>query len=191
MSTRGLYGFRKNGQDKLTYNHWDSYPDCLGKTIVEFCKQTSIAEMNKIFDQIILVNEGSKPTKQQIVECIEYYDDSVGNQNIKDWYCLLRDAQGNPNVYKQGLKYMIDNKNFIKESLFCEYAYIINLDENILEFYVGFQDEFDINNRYGTEQTDGYYPCKMVSYYPIEPEYMEKYSVQDYVDDMYKQSEEV
>ncbi len=31
MSTRGLYGFRKNEQDKTTYNHSDSYPDWLGR----------------------------------------------------------------------------------------------------------------------------------------------------------------
>ena len=36
MGTRGLWGFRKDGKDKLTYNHFDSYPDCLGHTIVEF-----------------------------------------------------------------------------------------------------------------------------------------------------------
>ena len=35
MGTRGLYGFRKNGIDKLTYNHLDSYPDWLGKKVVE------------------------------------------------------------------------------------------------------------------------------------------------------------
>ena len=56
-----------------------------------------------------------------------------------DWYCLLRHAQGDLNVYKNGLRYMIDNHDFIKDSLFCEYAYIINLDTKRLEFYVGFQ----------------------------------------------------
>ena len=30
MSTRGIYGFRKNGEDKLTYNHYDSYFSYLG-----------------------------------------------------------------------------------------------------------------------------------------------------------------
>ena len=38
MGTRGLYGFRKNGVDKVTYNHWDSYPDGLGKQILRFIK---------------------------------------------------------------------------------------------------------------------------------------------------------
>lgn len=54
MGTRGCYGFRKNGMDKLTYNHFDSYPDCLGHTMVKFCKATSISELNEIFDKLIL-----------------------------------------------------------------------------------------------------------------------------------------
>lgn len=168
MGTRGLYGFRKNEVDKTTYNHYDSYPDCLGRTMVEFCQTTSIEEMNEIFDRIVLVEEGSKPTQKQITDCIEYYDGSVSHQTPEDWYCLLRDAQGNPNIYKHGLKYMIDNQNFIKDSLFCEYAYIINLDEECLEFWVGFQKEPDEDNRYGAEEEDGYYPCKMLGEYSFK-----------------------
>ena len=189
MGTRGLYGFRKNGEDKLTYNHFDSYPDYLGRIMVEFCKSTSIKEMNEIFDRIVLVDENGKPTKKQITECIEYYNGNVSSQKVEDWYCLLREAQGNPNVYKHGLKYMVDNQGFIKDSLFCEYAYIINLDTNSLEFYVGFQKEPCLLNRYGTEEDSGYYPCKMVAYYPLEPEYMDNHTIEDYVNDMNKQRE--
>lgn len=183
MGTRGLYGFRKNGVDKTTYNHFDSYPDCLGNNVVEFCKNTSIAEMNNIFDRIILVEEDSKPTEQQIDDCIEYYNGNVSMQNTEDWYCLLREAQGNPNVYKNGLKYMIDNSEFIKDSLFCEYAYIINLDTECLEFWVGFQKKPDENNRYGTESDDNlgkYFPCKMVAYYPLDTDK----TVEEIVEDM-------
>jgi hypothetical protein len=63
---------------------------------------------------------------------------------------------------------MTDDSSFIKDSLFCEYAYIINLDTNCLEFWVGFQKEPCESNRYGTEMSDGYYPCKMVAYYALD-----------------------
>lgn len=188
MGTRGLYGFRKNGIDKLTYNHWDSYPEGLGKDIVQFCKETSLAEMNEIFDRIILVEKDSKPNTQQIKECIKYFNEDVGTGSIYDWYCLLRETQGNLNVYKEGLRYMIDSADFIKDSLFCEYAYIINLDTNSLEFWKGFQDKPNPNNRYGTERNadykGDYYPCMMQSHYPLEPEFFDKHSVQEYVDAM-------
>lgn len=189
MGTRGCYGFRKNGMDKLTYNHFDSYPDWLGRKMIEFCKTTSIKEMNEIFDRLVLVNRHNKPTQEQIKECIDFYDGSVSNQTVEDWYCLLREAQGEPSAYKNGLKYMIENNDFIKDSLFCEYAYIVNLDDNCLEFYVGFQKTPDEINRYGTEKVDGYYPCRMVACYPLDTEHMAEYSVQNFVDLMNERSE--
>ena len=191
MGTRGLCGFRKNGMDKLTYNHYDSYPSYLGEIMVEFCKTTSIKEMNDIFDRIVLVEEGSTPTQTQIDECIEFYNGGVSTGKVEDWYCLLREAQGNPNVYKRGLKYMIDNQGFIHDSLFCEYAYIINLDTNCLEFWVGFQTKPCNANRYGIEGRESYggssyYPCKMVAYYSLDTEQ----TIEEIVDDMNKMSEE-
>lgn len=96
MSTRGLYGFRKNGTDKCTYNHSDSYPDWLGRKVVEFCKNHSIKEMNNIFDKIVLVDENSTPTEEQIKECNEngYANFGVSSGVQTDWYCLLRNCQG-------------------------------------------------------------------------------------------------
>lgn len=168
MGTRGCYGFRKGGADKLTYNHYDSYPSGLGADVVRFCKETSIEEINEIFDRIVLVDNGTPPTKEQIVECIGYYNSSVSERKPEDWYCLLREAQGNLNAYKSGLRYMIDDHDFIKDSLFCEYAYIINLDTNCLEFWRGFQNKPDPFNRYGIEDDRGYYPCKMMAEYPLD-----------------------
>lgn len=191
MGTRGCYGFRKNGMDKLTYNHFDSYPDCLGHTMVKFCKATSISELNEIFDKLILVNESAKPTAEQIKECKQYYDGNVSRKTVEDWYCLLRNAQGDLDAYKNGLKYMIDNCGFIKDSLWCEYAYIINLDTEELEFWVGDQDKPDIYNRYGVERDGNYYPCKMMASYPLATISLNEYSVQDFVDCMNKAEKEV
>lgn len=189
MGTRGCYGFRKNGIDKFTYNHFDSYPDGLGRDILSFCKHTSLAEMNEIYDRLILVNENSTPTPEQITECSDYYDGNVSRQTPEDWYCLLRKTQGDLNVYRAGLKYMIDNHDFIKDSLFCEYAYIINLDTKKLEFWVGFQKTPHKGNRYGAEANRGYYPCKMVASYSLLPRYMEKRDVDKTVEDMNKKSD--
>ena len=190
MGTRGCYGFRKNGIDKLTYNHYDSYPDYLGKIVVTFCKETSLDEMNEIYDRLILVNENDKPTREQIEECKRYYNGDVSCKTPEDWYCLLRNAQGDLDAYKNGLKYMIDSCGFIKDSLWCEYAYIINLDTYELEFWVGGQDKPDIYNRYGVERDGDYYPCKMVASYPLATISLNEYSVQDFVDDMKKAEKE-
>ena len=188
MGTRGCYGFRKNGIDKLTYNHFDSYPNGLGRDVLHFCKSTSLAEMNEIYDRLIMVNESEKPTDDQIAECSYWFNGNVSRQTPEDWYCLLRNAQGDLNAYKTELRYMIDNHDFIQDSLFCEYAYIINLDTKKLEFWVGFQKTPHKGNRYGTKDNRGYYPCKMVAFYSLLSRYMEKRDVDKTVLDMDKKA---
>lgn len=167
MSTRGSYGFRKNGIDKLTYNHSDSYPEWLGKEMVDFCRSTPIEQMNIIYDSIIMVSAREKPTRSQIKKCAAYYDKTVSDKTINDWYCLLRNTQGNLAPYKNGLRYMLNYGNFVRDSLFCEYAYIINLDTEKLEFWVGYQRKPSPGNRYGTEADDGYYPCAQVAEFDL------------------------
>ena len=172
MGTRGLWGLRKNGMDKVTYNHYDSYPDCLGDIITAFVHSVSDDELNEMFERIELVEDSSMPTPEQIKHCEDRNAVrlNVSNQSNRDWYCLLHSAQNNPELYigDKPLRYMIDSHNFILDSLFCEYAYIINLDEQALEFYVGYQEEPDPTNRYGITHDDGYYPCKMLKAYPFD-----------------------
>lgn len=175
MSTRGLYGFRKNGIDKCTYNHFDSYPSGLGCDVVKFCANNSVEDLKLFFDNIELVSEESRPTAHQIRECqiAGYVDLSVSSQSNNDWYCLLRNLQGNFKEYQKCIDdgnklYMTDGIDFIQDSLFCEYAYIINLDDEVLEFYEGFQKEPQVGNRYGTNEDRGYYPCKLVSTFPLD-----------------------
>lgn len=176
MSTRGLYGFRKNGEDKTTYNHYDSYPNGLGKEVIRFCLNTLESFKHAMCDSIELVSEEDKPSREQIEFCNRYNssDFTVSSQREDDWYCLLRNVQGDLMALKnivehEGKCYMIDNHDFIKDSLFCEWAYIINLDDRVLEIYQGFQERPDPNNRYGCERNrDGYYPCKKALSIPFD-----------------------
>ena len=173
MSTRGAIGFRKNNSDKLTYNHYDSYPSGLGEEIVDFIKNTSIEEMNKLFDELKLINldydmqKGCLKLNQQEIDILKFFiADERQIYGLND--CIeeyLYRLNNNPLFYykhESSIKEMVDNNSFIKDSLFCEYGYIINLDTNKLEIWKGFQKKPDSNNRYGVENVDGYYPCKMI-----------------------------
>lgn len=151
MSTRGIIGFRLNGRDKLWYNHCDSYPyDGAGENILNFCCHVSITEMVKIYDNLMPLGD--------------FEDDYIGN--IEELYNRI--IENNKQVLFK------DSQSFILDSLFCEYGYIINLDEKVLEFYEGFQTKPDINNRYGREclgtlsGTNKYYPCRMVFSIPLD-----------------------
>lgn len=194
MGTRGCYGFYKNGITKATYNHFDSYPSVLGESILDFAGNTSLKNMNNIFDKIELVREDSIPTIEQIENCQDFTDLSVSSQNIINFYCLLRKAQGDLNAYKTNLKYMIDSKEFLGNSLFCEYAYIINLDKNVLEFYKGF-NKVPQNNRYSkfanSQENGGYCECELVAEYPLTEIYEGKITLDNMkLEDLKKYMEE-
>jgi hypothetical protein len=171
MGTRGIWGFYKDGDTKVTYNHLDSYPTWLGEHIREFVDGHDISEMKTIFDKIIMVDEhNSEPTQEQIDECSEYLSLSVSSQSEKDWYCLLRNSHGDPEAYANGLRYMIESQMFLQDSLFCEWGYILNLDDESVEVYRGFQKKSDAKTRYKVSSpiSQGYWHCKLERVIPME-----------------------
>lgn len=176
MGTRGIVGFRIDGVDKLTYNHHDSYPEGLGETVVGFIRSVNDIKGFMNWDEVKDAARNLKgvsakdtPTAEEVEKLKEYANLNVGNQNINDWYCLLRETQGDLEaILKSG--YYVDQNMFILDSLFCEYGYIINLDDEVLEFYVGFQKAPHTKGRYGSETIDdgdGYYPCALVRTFPL------------------------
>ena len=154
MGTRGLIGLRYKGKDKFTYNHYDSYPSELGVAFLESVKKFNIGQMRKAFINIKLIkNEDKKPTQKEIKKYFKYGDPSVGddsiaNKKINSYYQLLHGLQGNIEPYLSAeADIMINSNDFIKDSLFCEWAYIINLDTGKLEVWKGFNKE-NTDNRY-------------------------------------------
>ena len=64
---------------------------------------------------------------------------------------------------------MIDSRSFMKDSLFCEWAYVINLTTNKLEIYRGFQKKPQKNRYYTRKQIcKGYYNVKLVIEFPLD-----------------------
>ena len=122
----------------------------------------SLFLMKDIFARLVMVNESDAPSDEMIDKFQGFANTGVGRGTAQDWYCLLRELQGELNKLKaiDGEIPMIDKHDFIKDSLFCECAYIIDLDEEVLEFWIGFQQKPWEDNPYGTECEDGYYPCR-------------------------------
>lgn len=133
MSTRGTFGFHRNGKDELYYNHWDSYPDGLGVAFIDYLKG------NKDGNWI-----------EEILAHPESRDD-----------------------------------NFIKDSLFCEYGYIMNYDTNELEVYTGFQTE-PPEGRYrdclprDTVNGGEYYACGLLT--AIHADTINRFSTRELID---------
>jgi len=163
MGTRGAYGFHKGGRDKITYNHFDSYPTGLGADVAAFVCQHTDEELNEIFDRIILVN-------------FRFNRPGVSMNTPDEWYSLLRGAQGDLEAHARGLRYMIDNADFLRDSLFCEWGYVINLDKGVLEVYRGFQKAPSKNRYFRSKMVatfiendgkSGYYNCYLIREVPF------------------------
>ena len=161
MGTRGLVGLTIGKKRKSTYNHYDSYPSNLGENMVEFCKTVTDWDAFKAnAKKVELVDEHIKVPTKLVNKYIQFSNVDVGDQELNSWYCLLRKIQG-VGILEQirlgNVEHMINSNDFIKDSLFCEYAYIINLDTMKLEMYKGFQ-----KGRNGK-----YKPCKKVGEFPV------------------------
>lgn len=163
MGTRGAYGFRINGKDKVTYNHWDSYPDHLGKKILEYVSGTPLEMMIECANRIILVDENSHPSSELIHRYKKYADIGVSECRYEDWYCLIRKTQGDLFAYNNSLSHMIDYQEFLSDSLFCEWAYIINLDTKNFEAYQGFNKNPKAKGRYAKRKIRGNHNYKGVA----------------------------
>ena len=170
MSTRGAYGFRIHQTDKITYNHWDSYPTGFGVDVLTFIRNTPITELKTIAEKIVLIQSNGCPTYGQKEKYRKYADLSVAEQSLNSWYCLLRKSQGDLGAYKEGLIHIIDSKEFLFDSLFCEWAYIINLDTNNLEIYKGFNNDPTSSGRYANKSVHddkAYYGVALISEIPL------------------------
>lgn len=141
MGTRGGFGVRADGVDKIGYNQFDSYPEGKG---VEFLRtlKTLVAEigmdgLRQKARDLRVVSDKTPPTPEDIERLKPYTNLGVSEQSTQDWYCLTRESHGKlDKILECG--YILDSADFMLDSLFCEWAYVANLDTGKLEVYKGF-----------------------------------------------------
>lgn len=170
MGTRGAFGFISKGKTKVTYNHYDSYPTGLGVSVIKACIDYPREQIAAAADAITLVKEDKKPTKAQIKKCIAagLADFNVSTRSENDWYCLLRNLQGDIESFVSGrAPFMIDSEAFLADSLFCEWAYIINCDTGNLEVYQGFNQDPKAPGRYAHLRDGEYCGVKLLREIPL------------------------
>ena len=169
MGTRGAWGFVSNGTEYLTYNHYDSYPEALGTDILCFMRgQTGDLDgLRNRVEALQSVDAQAEPSEDERVKLADFADTGVSTG--KDWYSLLRETQGNPELTLAAGYMPEGGGDFARNnSLFCEWAYVVDLDAGFFEVYKGFQTEPHTEGRFADgEPRKGYYPCKMIAAYSI------------------------
>lgn len=188
MGTRSISGVRIDDRDRLTYNHFDGYPTGVGNEILkeltvliaEYGYDAALGLMKGLARSLVMVEdifESDRPTPAQLDKLRENREknhslllvDLVVDQggDGRDWYDVLRDDHGSI-LRRLASGFAINDNSFIRESLFCEWGYILNLDTEKLEVYVGFQKARHMNGRYASAvDSDGYYPCALIHEIPL------------------------
>jgi len=120
-----------------------------------YVAKTHNEKLRDVASKIILVDPNSKPSPELIERYWKYVDTNVSEQTVEEWYCLLRHTQGDLTPYNDDLEHMIDNHEFLHNSLFCEWAYIINVDTGKFEAYQGFNKDPSAPGRYASSSRKG------------------------------------
>lgn len=179
MGTRGLNVIVSNGKVKVAlYNQWDSYPSGQGMTTLEFFrdkfsedfvrKVNGCSWINQEEHKAMWVSVGADPNSDMVSM-------DVSKKFSEKYPWLHRDCGAKIydfiNDSENGLKTQ-DSMDFACDSLFCEWAYVIDLDKKTFEVYKGFNtkpledsERFSILN----EKCKGeeYYPVKFVKSYSL------------------------
>lgn len=138
MSTRGLIGFVHNGDVHAQYHPHSSYFSFLGQEIVDFC--------DTVVDWEAFTQAYEKINWQQDIET-NLSEDMIGAGILK-------------HILAGNITHLIDEKDFAKDSLFCEYAYLLNLDTQALEIYSS-------NRQTNHDQSEKHLPLNLLATYPL------------------------
>lgn len=149
MGTRNLTAVFANRRYCVAqYGQWDGYPEGQGSTVYAFCKRRGA--LAKLMDREPQLQWA---TKEQVEGCWK----SVGSRNgmvtleqseefRAKFAHLSRDTGAgilNEVVRYRGKEPMLLQNSiaFAGDSLFCEWAYVLDLDKGWLEVYLGFNKD--------------------------------------------------
>ena len=145
MGTRHLTCVFKDGKFKVAqYGQWDGYPSVAGETIFNFIRKNYDPErFAKAVDNCRVATE--KGIDDLWVDCgaepgADSVSPGVSYKFTRKYPELSRDTGADILwlIQERGGVYLKLEPEFGAESLFCEWAYVLDLDANRLEVYKGF-----------------------------------------------------
>lgn len=175
MGTRNLVMVVSNKETKVAqYGQWDGYPSGVGIGCLNFLHSIELPKFKEIVDkvnwltdeQIEMINK-SEDWKTEY----PYLSRDSGDEVLRALYFgLIETRQGFSKVDSKveviGLQ---NNEEFAKDGLFCEWAYVIDLDKEKFEIYCGYSKSAVEGNRFGVERNeDGYIPVQFVHEFDLK-----------------------
>jgi hypothetical protein len=195
MGTRHLICVVEDKKYKVAqYGQWDGYPSGQGITVLNFLKEYD--KEHFIYNLNTYVKFGTKEDLHRQWELCGADDSGLVELDVSDKHRELfpensRDTGAEIlSIIERTDKelFLCNSVDFAGDSLFCEWAYIVDFDNNAFEVYEGFNNKqlepherfFHLTNDKTKSYTDEiYYPVKLkksfdLNYLPSEEEFLEK-----------------
>jgi hypothetical protein len=181
MGTRNLTMVIHKEETKIAqYGQWDGYPEGQGVTILNFVRKKN--DLKKLRAKLEKVRFGTKDDEKKLDKFLKSIGSNDGWMTMdqaekyhKQYPYASRDIGGEileMVAYSKDEEIVLtDSTSFAADSLFCEWAYVVDLDKNVLECYSGYNKEpLGDDERFKTVKTeDGskYTPIRCLKKYDL------------------------
>lgn len=166
MGTRNLTMVIHKQETKIAqYGQWDGYPEGNGTTILTFLRSKErVKKLTKALKHVRFATADDDKEIENFLESIGCKDgwmnmDQAAKYRERYSYMSRDIGAGILELVANSTDKEIvlrDSTNFAGDSLFCEWAYVVDLDNRKLEVYKGFNTEpLDENERFANIPTDG------------------------------------
>lgn len=158
------------------YGQWDGYPSGNGVVILDFLRNKMNAKFfsGLLRTKFIDNKEIQKKWKNVGADDSVMVDMGVAEKFKEKYFQLSRDCGANVLEHIQNTSGNIELGNefvFGGDSLFCEWAYVVDLDNNCLEVYAGF-NKTSLNGdgrfAYLEKSWEEYKPIKLIKKYDLD-----------------------
>lgn len=177
MGTRNLTMVISNGQTKVAqYGQWDGYPSGQGADCLKFLKSADLSVFKEKLNLVRFQTDEDGKEEDEFCKNIGAADGWMTEEQSKKYHAkypmLNRDhgAKILQLIYENTEKAILkDASAFAYEGLFCEWAYVIDLDKETFEVYKGFYKRSlkKTERFYSKELKDGYAPVKNIKEYKL------------------------
>jgi len=148
MGTRNLTAVKINGEYKIAqYGQWDGYPGGQGATALNFLRnERNRNKLKKALKHCVFVSqeEMDETVKRLGLDGKDFWTMEEGRKWDAEYPFFTRDhgaeilrLVANASKVWHPIK-LKDSLDFAADSLFCEWAYVVDFDTNTFEVYKGF-----------------------------------------------------
>jgi hypothetical protein len=181
MGTRHLIAVMKDKEYKIAqYGQWDGCPSGQGIDILNFIKTDGMIERleNALTKVRFFDKDGDKDFLESYDKNAPTWSSDPDNRTVeqKRWFELYMSRNLGSEILKNVANSTDDeiilknSINFAKDSLVCEWAYVIDLDKKTFEVFEGFNEtSLDESERFYCDNynDDGYRPVKLTKVYKL------------------------